>query len=55
LQYQLTDDCLSNDNKEMIMDYFIKKLEEENLILSPINTTKKHPIFNKIQKNEISE
>ena len=29
LQYQLTDDCLSNDNKVMIMDYFIKKLEEE--------------------------
>jgi len=29
LLQQLDDDCLSNQNKEMIMDYFIKKLEEE--------------------------
>ena len=29
LLQQLDDDCLSNRNKEMIMDYFIKKLEEE--------------------------
>jgi len=29
LQQLLNDDCMSNDNKEMIMDYFIKKLEEE--------------------------
>jgi|GEM_PF-4940501 len=46
---------VSESLSQKIRCNFSFHFEEENLILSPINTTKKHPICNKTQKNETSE